>query len=152
VSRADNREVWGLRCELVGLLAVLLATFWQAAFTDWFEKNSNNWVAYIQEEVNFAVLYSLSDLSRQLNTTDKIEKEKIALEIRDKTSGAVTKAIKERGSRETLDKGQSKIFSLIRYSLLAAGALLIIFGKWLVLAHKSSDSSLKRTRRKRRAA
>ena len=32
-----NREIVGLRCEIVGLVIVLIATIWQGTFTDWFE-------------------------------------------------------------------------------------------------------------------
>lgn len=152
MPETNTREVWGLRCELTGLLIVLLATVWQATFTDWFERNSSNWVAYIQEEVNLAVLMSLSDLSKQSITKSETESKEIRLQIHDRINNAISKAIEERNRREALDKGQANFFRTIRYSLLALGALLIIFGKWLVLVHKRSNQSLKRTRQKRRAA
>ena len=139
MKMSATKEVWGLRCELTGLLIVLLATVWQATFTDWFDRTSRDWLGYIQEEVNISLLRSLDDLSGQVQELDETKKRELRLKVYDETSAAIFKAIEQRDQRNALAKGQEKIFGTIRYLLLALGAALIIFGKWLVLVHKRSN-------------
>jgi hypothetical protein len=134
-----NREILGLRLELVGLLIVLLSTVWQAAFTDWFEKNSHNWIAYIQEEVNLSVLRAIDNVSQQLLENDQDKRQRLRNKIHDDISTAYGKAINERDKRSALDAGQARIFGTIRHGLLVLGATLIVLGKWLVLQHKKGQ-------------
>lgn len=136
-----NREILGLRCEIAGLVVVLLATIWQGTFTDWFDKNSREWIAYTQESVNLALLRAIGDLSGQVNETDPDKKQKLRMDVYDNVAKASTEAIQERQRRTELDKGQANIFSTIRYAMLLIGAVLILGGKWLVLAHKRAAAS-----------
>ena len=136
-----NREIVGLRCEIVGLVVVLIATIWQGTFTDWFDKISRDWIAATQESVNLSLLYALNDLSRQVNEADPEKRQKIRMEIYDRVSAATTEAIRDRERRTALEKGQATIFSTTRYAMLLIGAALIVGGKWLVLTHKRKTSN-----------
>ena len=137
-----NRELLGLRTEIVGLFLILFATIWQGTFTDWFDKTNQGWIAYTQETVNLSVLRALDDLSGQMQETDPDKRQKIRLEIYDNVSAATSAAIKEREARRALERGQAKVFSVIRYITLLIGAALVILGKWLVLAHKRAAAQL----------
>ena len=134
-----NKELLGLRLEIAGLVTVLLATVWQGSFTDWFDRNNRNWIAYTQETVNFATLRALNDISKQVGLADPEAQRKLRDEVSDTVHQAYLKAIDERDQRLALQHGQASVFGSIRYAMVLVGAALVIFGKWLVLRHKSTS-------------
>ena len=138
-----NRELVGLRSEIGGLVVVLLTTIRQGAFTDWFDKNSREWIAYARKSVNLAVLLAINDLSGQIDETDPDKRRQQRMQVYDRTTAAITEAIRERERRTSLIKGQAKMFSTIRYAMLLIGAALILAGNgWLL--HTSAMRQPKR--------
>jgi hypothetical protein len=141
-----NKEVLGLRIEIAGLIAILVATLWQGSFTDWFDRNDRNWIAYTQETANLAMLIALRDLSAQVATSDSQRQREIHERVSEQLAKTVSEAISERTKREGLQRGQASTFATVRYALLLLGAAFVVVGKWLVLHHKSvtSGSSAKK--------
>ena len=130
-----SREVWGLRFELAGLLVVLAATLWQLTVTDWWDQQLREWQAYIQEDVNLAVLLSLKDLGYLATVEDKTTRQRVATEIYERTSRAVNDAISKREERrKAIRDGQPETFAKVRMVLLLLGAGLLVVGKWMTLS------------------
>ncbi len=130
-----SREVWGLRFELAGLLVVLAATFWQLTVTDWWDQQLREWQAYIQEDVNLAVLLSLKDLGYIATVEDKTTRQRVSTAIYERTSRAVNDAISKREERrKAIREGQPEAFAKVRMVLLLLGAGLLVVGKWMTLS------------------
>ena len=133
-----NRELFGLRVEIVGLFLVLAATLWQGTFTDWFDGETRGSATYTQEMANVAILRGIDDLSSQIQEVDPEKRREARATVYENIAAATRTAFQERDSRRSLEKGQAKVFSIFRYIMLIAGASCIVLGKWLVLAHKSA--------------
>jgi hypothetical protein len=140
LRRAPNREISGLRLEIIGLFLLLAAAIWQAGFTDWFEKNNTEWQYYIQEDINIAVLANLKNLASMTANRDGKELMQQWEEIDQRTGNAISKAIVERDRRNALQKGQASFFKIVRLIMGISGALLIIIGKYNVFAHKANSA------------
>ena len=136
----DNK-IWGLRLELAGLFLVLITAIWQVAFTDWFEGTAQDWVQYIQEDVNSVTIRALKDISSQIAESDPVARKKLANNVYEYTSKAQIRMIKERNKRNMfMKKGQYVFFMSVRAILFIFGAFLMVLGKWLLLKSQMSSS------------
>lgn len=128
-------ELWGHGLEFAGVVVVLLATLWQAGFSDRWKDELGEWQFYIQEEVNLSLLYSVQDLAELDSEMNPQQKAKVIQRMRDDTARTVQKVIDERNRREhEIKSGQAAVFFRIRNWLVAGGALLFAFGKWMLVA------------------
>ena len=129
---SNNKELWGFRLELLGLIFLLIGGFWQANFSGWWDKQIPEWQYYIQHEVNLAILSSLQNISDLQVTEDKDLKEKIAKNVIERTSEAYSLSINERDKRHTaMSTGQAATFWSIQGNFVFFGALFLVLGKWL---------------------
>lgn len=131
----DNKEIWGLRLELIGLIVIFIGAIWQSMFTSWWDRNLVEWQSYIQEEVNLAVLSSLRDLTSLEKINDIERRNNIIQESLDRIDRAYSTSIKERDKREkAMNDGQASLFFSIRAFLIILGAFLLVVGKWFLLS------------------
>jgi hypothetical protein len=116
--------------EFGGFGIILCATIWQAGFSGWWEDTLREWNYYIQEEVNFAILSSVRDLSRQEFEGSPTKKKELSDEISKRLDEATFRMSKERDARLAADNsGQAHTFFLIRNCLLIIGAGMLFAGK-----------------------
>ena len=125
-------ELLGYKLEIGGLILALIAVFWQAHFSGWWDIQRVEWQSSIQEEVNLSVLESLKDIAYLQTIEDPQKYKDFALEISNDANLAAFNAIKMRTERKDRLKEQADLFSKIGFVLVALSALLIIVGKYLV--------------------
>ncbi|MGL6363239.1 hypothetical protein ACSZM1_15060 [Aeromonas veronii] len=127
-----NLELLGYKMEIAGLVIALLATFWQANFSGWWDTEKVEWQYLIQEENNQAILATLGNLA-SLQTIDEPEqKNKQAFDIQQDVRNARSRAIDMRQQRKARLDEQAKLFSHIGFALICISACLIIIGKFCV--------------------
>ena len=82
-------------------MVVLLATFWQAAFSDWWDDQLREWQSYIQEDVNLSLLYSVANLAQLDTAQDPQARLQLARKISEGTARTVGEAIAQGTSDAT---------------------------------------------------
>lgn len=85
--------------EFIGMVVLLSGALWQAKMSGWWDQQLPEWQAYIQEDVNLAVLGSLKDISAIAVISDQDLKSKLATGVEKRTWDAMSKAIHERERR-----------------------------------------------------
>jgi hypothetical protein len=139
-----KRESYGLSFELVGLLVIFVASFWQLNVTEWFDFQMMEWQSSIQEDVNLTILHSLNKFNWLILEEDRNIKNSISIQISQNISDGLHKVIKQREKRkEAIETGQYNTFSWVRKLLLLLGAGFLIIGKWITLTgvrQKPSDA------------
>lgn len=137
-----NKELLGLKFEVVGLILVFMATIWQVAFTDDLAKDSSEWNFFIQEEVNLALLDAARSINVQISTRehDPVRLRELNEETVRRVAGATERAIRQRDERRAFEAGVAKQFGTIRFVMIVLGACLVVAGKWLVIRHKSCST------------
>lgn len=130
----DKKELWGIRLELLGLIALLIGGFWQAKFSGWWDQELPEWQSWIQENVNFAILSSLDNIAAIEIIEDKKLRESLAEDVRKRVYQTISDSITKRDNRKAaMDKGQASVFWNVRDFFLILGALFLVVGKWLSL-------------------
>jgi len=137
--KIDN-EILGLRLEVVGLAAVMIASLWQFVFTDWFESQPIEMQNIIQEEVNLTILQSLNNISYQLLAEDETQNKMAFGRVKERTDRTFLETIEKRENRSNwMNGGQYKFFTAVKASLFVLGSILFVVGKVLVLHHVTSN-------------
>ena len=126
-------ERCGLSLELTGLILLLIATYWEAEFTSWWDNSSVELQHLIQEEANLAILGSLANLSKTAYIEDYDLRKSIATRASEESRDAAFKILQMRENRLKTLEGQPKLFATIRKYLLIGGAALILIGKAVFL-------------------
>lgn len=128
-----KHERFGLMFEIAGLIFLLVATFWEAEYTSWWDKSSLELQYFIQEEANLSTLEALAAIAQMEAVEDPETRAKIASTASRKARDATFEIIKKRDERLEILKGQPELFSKIRLYLLCIGAGLILIGKLVFL-------------------
>jgi hypothetical protein len=130
----NDKGLWGLRLELIGLFIIFLTIVWQISFTNWFASVAQDWVRYIQEDVNYETLNSLQVISTQVAENNPERRAEMARDVYDRLTKARSKLIDERDKRDKfITNGQYSFFMTIHAALLVLGALMMVVGKWMNL-------------------
>jgi hypothetical protein len=127
----ETARAWGHLLEFGGLLLVLLATWWQLMFTEWFDWAAAEGRAVQQEQAELAILHALPLVADACTAEDPTVRVKIQETLYRTAGDGVTRAIGERESRLRLHKEQAEVFGWIRSGLLLLGAVAMVLGKWL---------------------
>ena len=118
--------------ELLGLFILLGATCWQISWSDWYEKQENEWNNLIQKETDLVILKNISSLSRQLEEQNSETRKHIHETIMKETKDRYDFNIKEYNTlRKWTNNGQYVWVHIIRYCLFVIGSILIIISKYL---------------------
>jgi hypothetical protein len=131
-------ELLGYQMEIAGLLCALVAAYWQATFSGWWDIERVEWQYLIQEEANLSVLSALRDLSSLQTIDDATKRKQQAFEIDQKIGKAMFKVIDMRQQRKVRLDEQAKLFSSIGFALMFISAGLIVVGK--IFVYKSAKS------------
>lgn len=135
-------EKRGLLLEITGLVLLLIATFWEAEFSGWWNNTAVEMQTSVQEEVNLSVLRALSDIAALSAIDDQATVKRVASDASDAAKKASFNAIEMREERKRLIKGQSDLFAQIKLLLFCTGAIFVILGKVLFLrAYNSAPAN-----------
>ncbi|MFM1648099.1 hypothetical protein ACJ5N2_09410 [Aeromonas salmonicida] len=129
-------ELLGYKMEISGLLFALLAAYWQATFSGWWDIERVEWQYIIQEEVNLSMLSALGKVSSLQAIDESAKRKQQAFEIDQNIGKAMSRAIDMRQQRKIRLDEQAELFSDIGFSLMFISACLIIAGK--ILVYKSA--------------
>ena len=125
-------ELLGYKLEISGLVLALVAAFWQAHFSGWWDTERVEWQSWIQEEVNLSILSALNDIALLKTIDDPAKIKDASYEASQRIVKARFKAIDMRVERKGRLKEQASLFSTIGFILMFISGALIIVGKFLV--------------------
>lgn len=126
-------ERFGLKLEVLGLIFLLLGSYWESEYTSWWDKASLEEQFLIQERANTSVLRALDNIRAISATSDPELQRSLASSAHEQIQKAETELFDMRDRRWELLKGQPEQFSKIRIYILSLGATLIISGKLVSL-------------------
>lgn len=139
ISSVPNREIAGLRSEILGLVILLAAAIWQAWGTDWYDRFDLDYHYMIQGDVNNALLENQKSLASMIRSTSNEQMLRDEGDrVLDRNYDTVIKVMEGEKRRAEVKKGEAKLFKNIRLVLALVGSICLILGKYLVLTHKSA--------------
>ena len=125
--------------ELIGLIILLIASFWQLFFVTFFERNFIDEQNYIEEDIFYDLLTSQEDLAKIMVLEDIDERNKKLNEISHRNGNRRTETIIARQNKFKTWRDGAQAFQNIRVVLFSIGSILLLFGKYMEI--KSLDGS-----------
>lgn len=118
-----------VKLEIIGLIFLLIGSYWESEYTSWWDKASLEEQFLIQERANTSILRALDDIRAISATSDLELKRSLASSAHEQILEAESELFDMRDRRWKLLEGQPEEYSKIRVNILTFGATLIILGK-----------------------
>jgi len=117
--------------EIVGLICLLLASFWQLFVVSKFEENFVDSHDYVVEEIFRDILAGQEDIAK-LSVIDSLEKRyKYVNNILSRSGNRRVQIIQDRDDNSNIWKAGAEKSKIIRVSIFFIGTILIIYSKYL---------------------
>ncbi len=117
--------------ELVGLVLILIASFWQIFFISFFEENFMDSQNYTNEETFYDLLSGQVDIARMLVLDDLDKKIEKLNELSQRNGKRCSEIILARQKTFKIWREGAIVYQNIRIALFTIGSLLILIGKYL---------------------